>query len=597
MKYLTISQMFDHVTKEHSNRKLYFYKKDEEWLGISGSAIRSTVKDLAFALKSVDISKGDNVALLSNNSPKWAMSDYGIVCSGAASVGIYPTLIPTQIEYIINNSNSKVIFLENQDQLNKILKVWDKCNQLIKAIVMNDSYDGSDDRIINFTDFIDLGTSFEVDSDVTFEDLVNANKPEDLLTLIYTSGTTGFPKGVMLTHQNLMSNIEAIAQFVSFDHQDKFLSFLPLSHVFERMGGHFTAFSKGATVYYAESIETVPQNLGEVKPSVVLSVPRLYEKMYARVRDGLKTAPKIRQKIFAWAIQVGKEATKYRLDNKSLPKLLSIKHGIADKLVYSKVKQRVGGNLRFFISGGAPLAKEIGEFFAAADITILEGYGLSETSPVLTTNSPGNIRYGSVGKSLFNIEIKIADDGEILAKGPSVMIGYYNNEKATNEVIDNDDWFHTGDIGHIDSDGYLFITDRKKNILVTSAGKNVAPAPIENALVTSPYIEQTVVIGDKRNFISALVVPAFEAVENYLSEQGISTSSNKEIAEKPEVKSLLQNEMNKAMENFSNYERVKEFIIIDRLLTLENGELTPTLKVVRKVVLDNFSDRIEQIYT
>jgi long-chain acyl-CoA synthetase len=363
------------------------------------------------------------------------------------------------------------------------------------------------------------------------------------------------------------------------------------------MGGHFTAFSKGGIVYYAESIETVPANLGEVSPSVVLSVPRLYEKMYARVIDGLKSAPDARKKIFWWAIGVGKKATEYRLKNSPLPFFLGLKHKLADKLVYSKVKQRVGGNLRFFISGGAPLAKEIGEFFAAADITILEGYGLSETSPVLTTNSPGHIRYGSVGRSLFNVDIKIADDGEILAKGPSVMIGYYNNEEATKESIDEDGWLHTGDIGHLDSDGYLFITDRKKNILVTSAGKNVAPAPIENALVTSPFIEQSVVIGDKRNFISALVVPAFEAVENYLSEQGISTSSNKEIAEKPEVKSLLQNEMNKAMEKFSNYERVKEFIIIDRLLTLENGELTPTLKVVRKVVLDNFSDRIEQIYS
>ena len=597
MKYKTIAQMFNSVTNEFSDTKLYHYKKQNEWIGISGSAIRSTVKDLAFALKSLDVSKGSNVAILSNNSPRWAMSDYGIICSGAASVGIYPTLIASQIEYIINNSNSKVVFVENQDQLNKILEVWEKCSQLLKTVVMDDTYDGDDDRVINFTKFIDLGTAAETKSDESFEDLVNAIESDDLLTLIYTSGTTGFPKGVMLTHNNLISNIEAISKFVDFDSTDKFLSFLPLSHVFERMGGHFTAFSKGGIVYYAESIETVPANLGEVSPSVVLSVPRLYEKMYARVIDGLKLAPDARKKIFWWAIGVGKKATEYRLKNSPLPFFLGLKHKLANKLVYSKVKERVGGNLRFFISGGAPLAKEIGEFFAAADITILEGYGLSETSPVLTTNSPGHIRYGSVGRSLFNVDIKIADDGEILAKGPSVMIGYYNNEEATKESIDEDGWFHTGDIGHLDSDGYLFITDRKKNILVTSAGKNVAPAPIENALVTSPFIEQTVVIGDKRNFISALVVPAFEVVENYLLEQGISTSSNKEIAEKPEVKSLLQNEMNKAMEKFSNYERVKEFIISDRLLTLENGELTPTLKVVRKVVLDNFSDRIEQIYS
>ena len=274
-----------------------------------------------------------------------------------------------------------------------------------------------------------------------------------------------------------------------------------------------------------------------------------------------------------------------------------MKHKIADKLVYSKVKERVGGRLRFFVSGGAPLSKQIAEFFAAADITILEGYGLSETSPVLTTNSPGNIRFGSVGKALFNVVIKIADDGEILAKGPNIMKGYFNNEEATSEAIDDEGWFHTGDIGHLDNDGYLFITDRKKNILVTSAGKNVAPAPLENSMVNSPYIEQSVVIGDKRNFISALIVPSFEAVENYLKDQGKSVSGNEAMAEDPIVNSLIRKEVSSAMERFSNYERVKEFALLSRLFTLEKGELTPTLKVVRKVVLENFSDSVDKIYS
>jgi len=341
----------------------------------------------------------------------------------------------------------------------------------------------------------------------------------------------------------------------------------------------------------------VPDNLQEVKPSVVLSVPRLYEKMYARVNEGLKSAPKARQKIFWWAIGIGKQATEYRLKNKPLPFGLGLKHKIADKLVYSKVKERVGGRLRFFVSGGAPLSKQIAEFFAAADITILEGYGLSETSPVLTTNSPGNIRFGSVGKALFNVEINIADDGEILAKGPNIMTGYFNNEEATREAIDDEGWFHTGDIGHLDNDGYLFITDRKKNILVTSAGKNVAPAPLENSMVNSPYIEQSVVIGDKRNFISALIVPSFEALENYLKDQGKSVSGNEAMVEDPIVNSLIRQEVSSAMERFSNYERVKEFALLSRLFTLEKGELTPTLKVVRKVVLENFSDSVEKIYS
>ena len=593
----TVSQMFNQVTNEHLNRELYFYKKSGEWKGISGREIRSTVKDIAFGLQSLGINKGSSVALVSNNSPRWAMSDYGIICSGAVTVSIYPTLIPSQMEYILNDSNSIMVFAENQEQMAKIMDIWENCPKLTHAIVMDDSHSETADNIINFVDFLDLGTKHEKETGSSLEDLVEKPKLDDLLTLIYTSGTTGNPKGVKLTHGNMMSNVEGTKQGISFDQTEKFLSFLPLSHSFERMGGHFTAFSVGAQVYYAENIEKVPDNLQEVKPSVVLSVPRLYEKMYARVREGLNSAPEARQKIFWWAIDVGKQATEYRLKNQPLPFMLGIKHKIADKLVYNKVKERVGGRLRFFVSGGAPLSKEIGEFFAAVDITILEGYGLSETSPVLTFNSPGSIRYGSVGKALFNVDIKIADDGEILAKGPNIMTGYYNNEEATREAIDSDGWFHTGDIGHLDDDGFLFITDRKKNILVTSGGKNVAPAPIEIALVNSPLIEQSVVIGDNRNFISALIVPCQEAVEKELAIQGKPVSGSDIMSDHPDVKALIQKEVDATMSGFSNYERVKEFSILPRLFTIEDGELTPTLKVIRKVVLDHFSELVEKNYS
>ena len=597
MTFTTVSQMFNHVTNQYPSKELYFYKKENEWVGITGSEIRSTVKDLAFGLQSLSIGKGDNIALLSNNSPRWAMSDYGIICSGAATVSVYPTLIPSQVEYILNDSQSKVVFAENQEQMQKVLASWGNCPDLQYAVVMDESNTDSDDRIFNFRDFLELGTKHEQKSEASFEDLMDKPEPNDLLTLIYTSGTTGNPKGVKLSHGNMMSNVEGTKQNIDFDDTEIFLSFLPLSHSFERMGGHFTAFSVGAQVYYAESIETVPENLREVKPTVVLSVPRLYEKMYAKVRAGLKSAPEARQKIFWWAIGVGKEATQYRLKNQALPFALGLKHKIADKLVYSKVKDRVGGRLRFFVSGGAPLSQEIGEFFAAADIMILEGYGLSETSPVLTCNTPEAVRYGSVGKPLFNVDIEIAADGEILAKGPNIMTGYFNNEEATREAIDSDGWFHTGDIGHIDDDGFLFITDRKKNILVTSAGKNVAPAPMENALTNSPYIEQVVIIGDKRNFISALIVPAQEAVGNELTAQGKSVFGDDIMSDHPDVKALIQKEVDTVMEKFSNYERVKEFSILPRLFTIEDGELTPTLKVVRKVVLDHFSDAAEKNYS
>ena len=596
MIFPTVSKMFNQITIDHLNRPLYYYKKLDKWQGLSGSEIRSTVKDVSFALKSMEIGSGDTVAILSNNSPWWAMSDYGIICSGAASVSIYPTLIPSQIEYILNDSKAKAIFVENNEQLAKIEKIWSNCSSLQCVVIMDDSYKKESKRIMNFSKILDIGTAEEVKTDGNFEDLIATAQPNDLLTLIYTSGTTGNPKGVMLTHENMMANVDGISESITFDHNEIFLSFLPLSHVFERMGGHFNAFSVGATVYYAESIEKVPQNLQEVKPSVVLSVPRLYEKMYNKVLDGLKTAPKIRQNIFWWAINLGKIATKYRLAKKSFPFIFGIKHSIADKLVYSKVKEKVGGRLRFFVSGGAPLSKEIAEFFAAVDVTILEGYGLTETSPVLTANTPEAVKFGSVGKPLFNVKIKIADDGEILAKGPSIMKGYYNKEEATKESIDSDGWFHTGDIGNIDEEGFLTITDRKKNILITSGGKNVAPAPLENSMVTSPYIEQSIVIGDKRNYISALVVPAFETIQTYLDSKGKSIANKDDIVKDSDVVSLIESEVERAMEVFSNYEKVKKIALIPNVLSIDNGELTPTLKVVRKVVLERYSVYVDKLY-
>ena len=597
MSYSTISQMFDYATNQNLTKALYYYKKGENWVGLTGLDIRNTVTDIAFALRSLGMQSGSNAAILSNNSPQWAMSDYGIICSGSASVSIYPTLIPSQIEYILNDSKSSLIFIENQEQYEKIKAIWSNCPSLKTIVLLDNSDTGNIENVYTLNDLLDMGSEHSKSVDLSFDSLLNTAKPSDLLTLIYTSGTTGNPKGVMLSHENLIANMEGIGKLIDFETDDVFLSFLPLSHVFERMGGHFTAFSRACTIYYAEGIEQVPANLQEAKPTVVLSVPRLYEKMHARIIEGLKSAPSARQKIFWWAIDVGRNYSMLSIAGEKIPFTLNLKHKIADKLVYSKVRLRMGGRLKFFVSGGAPLSQEIGEFFAAAGITILEGYGLTETSPVLSSNSPEAIRYGSVGKPLFNVEIKIAPDGEIIAKGPSIMKGYYNNDEATKEAIDNDGWFHTGDIGEFDGDGFLKITDRKKNILVTSAGKNVAPAPMENAMVASPYIEQVVVIGDKRNFISALIVPAFEAVESYLLEKNIEGLSASAIVEHSDVVSLLNGEVNDAMQNFANYERVKKFTLLPRLLTLEKGELTPTLKVVRRVVLSNFEEYVDSMYS
>ena len=596
MTYNTISKMFLNTVNQYANEHILYYKHKNDWIGLTGKDIEVTVSDISFALKSFGIESGDRVAILSNNSPRWAMTDYGIICTGSATVSIYPTLIDQQIEYILQDSGSKLIFVENNEQLEKVNNIWNNCTDLKTVIVMDDSDNSDNQNIINFKALLDKGTEYTKTCSKTFKELVEASNPDDLLTLIYTSGTTGSPKGVMLSHKNLVSNMLDILTKVRITSEDILLSFLPLSHVFERMTGHFTAFSKGAKIYYAESIDTVPQNMSEVKPTLMISVPRLYDKMYAKVLDGIKSASSIKQKLFWWAIGIGTKFSTFRLAKTPIPYLLNKKFGLANKLVFSKIKEKVGGRLRFFVSGGAPLSKEVAEFFSAANITILEGYGLTETSPILTANTEEEIRFGTVGKAMPSVEIKIADDGEILAKGPNIMLGYYKNPEATKEVIDDDGWFQTGDIGEFDEEGFLKITDRKKNILVTSGGKNVAPAPIENSILNSIYIDQIVVIGDKRNFISALVVPAFENILKYLKSIDISLTDNNAIIDHPEVKNLIESEIENGMFAFSNYEKVKAFELIAEPFTIESGELTPTLKVIRKSVESNYAEVIDNIY-
>ena len=597
MEYKTISQMFLNTTSEYSSKSLYYYKKNNDWIGIKGSDVRATVRNIASGLRSIDIGLGDNVAILSTNSPRWAMSDFGVICNGSATVTVYPTLLPAQIEYILNNSDSKAVFVENQDQLDKINDIRENLTTLKHIVVMDDSLSGEAEGVSNFIDFLDMGQKYEEKNSFSLSEISSQIKEDDLLTIIYTSGTTGNPKGVMLTHKNLISNVIATINMADLKSSDNhsFLSFLPLSHVLERMTGHFTGFALGCTVYYAESIETVADNLGETNPSIVVSVPRLFEKMYNKINDGLKTAPSIRRKIFKWAYSVGEQTAHIR-DKSTLTGLMKIKFNLANKLVYSKVRGRLGGNIRFFVSGGAPLSKEVAEFFSYLNITILEGYGLTETSPVLTSNTETDLRFGTVGKPIFNVEIKIADDGEILAKGPNIMKGYYKNDEATAKSIDSDGWFCTGDIGEFDDDGFLKITDRKKSLIVTSGGKNIAPAPLENALITSVYIEQVVAVGDKRNYISALITPNFEALEGYLKSKGHEGLSPSDMATHQETIDLFTSEVESRMGSFPNYEKIKKFTVCDRLFELERGEITPSLKIKRKIVTENFKEAIDAMY-
>ncbi len=603
MSCQTITEMFLETTTQYADKYLYFSKRKDHWEGLRGKDIRTTVEDLSYGLVSLGVEKGQAAAIISNNSPRWAMADYGILCTGGATVSIYPTLSSPQVAYILKHSESKVVFAEDEEQSGKVLEVWDDCPDLKALIVMNDvrvtgKTTAEEGRIIiSFIDLLELGHQYGQEKELDFKEMCGKCKPEDLLTLIYTSGTTGEPKGVMLSHHNMTTNIEGSLEYIRIDENDIFLSFLPLSHSFERMAGHFLTFSKGATVYYAETMDKVGENMLEVKPTILIGVPRFYEKVYNRVIDSISQSPSIRQKIFWWALAQGKAVLEHTIAATRPGWWLKKKFGLADKLVFSKLKDRVGGRIRFFVSGSAPLSAEIAEFFASLDMIVLEGYGLTETSPVLTVNQLEKFKFGKVGSAIPGIEIKIADDGEILAKGPNIMQGYYRDPEASAEAIDKDGWFHTGDIGELDDDGFLKITDRKKSILVTSGGKNVAPAPLENALVLSPYIEQVMIIGDRRNFISALLVPNFENLESYAKERSIPSSDRNALIREEQVLELFVKEVDKAMEPFARFEQVRKFVLLAREFTIEEGELTPTLKVKRNAVFDHFGDEIESIYT
>ena len=596
MEFNTIAELFQNTIKKHPNKELYYYKKGRDWSSINGKTISYTVKDISMSILSQNLLKGDRVGIIAKNSPKWALSDYGIICSGCATVSIYPTLIPSQIEYIINDSELQILFLENEEQLDKINQIWKNCKTLRLVVMMNDSFESESEKVVKFSTFLDFGLSLSNDDPGKFQSTIDSISEDDLLTLIYTSGTTGNPKGVMLTHGNLASNIKAIMRAQKFSDNEVFLSFLPLSHVFERMCGHFSAFCIGAKTYYAESIDTVAENMKETKPTVLISVPRLYEKIYSKIITGVQSAPALRRKIFYWSLKNGRKLSLMRYNNLKPGFLLKIKYAIAKKLVFDKAKSRFGGRIKYFISGGAPLSKELAEFFYSLNLLILEGYGLTETSPIISSNTPYDYRFGTVGKPLDNVLVEIANDGEILVKGPSIMAGYYKKEEMTKKAINEDGWFHTGDIGEIDSDGFLKITDRKKSLIITSGGKNVAPAPLENAILNSIYAEQCMAVGDKKNFISCLIVPNFDALNDYLGSKNIEISDKNAMVEHPAVIELFDGIVEDSMESFSNYEKVKKYKLLKSLWTLEKGEITPSLKVVRRRVSDNHKDLIESIY-
>ena len=586
----TIPALFLHAVKTYNKKDAFQFKAHDKYVEVSHREVFDLVNNASLGLLSLGLVKGDRVAILSENRLEWVIADLAILSAGCINVPIYATLPANQVEYILKDSEARAVFVSNHEQLDKIQAVRDNLPNLAHVI----SFEDVTDRELGITmrALEERGQGFGVKT--AYVDRIATIGKYDWASIIYTSGTTGAPKGTILTHWNFVSNVLAATAAFDLGPDDKVLSFLPLSHVFERMGGYYTMMYNGATLAYAESVDTVAQNMVEVAPTVMTSVPRLYEKMYARILDNATSGSALKRSIFFWAVGVGKVYVKQLLEKRVSP-LVALQYRMAKKLVFNKLKARTGGRLRFFVSGGAPLAREIAEFFYAAGIPILEGYGLTETSPVIAVNTFENFKFGTVGKPVSGVEVRIADDGEIIARGPNVMVGYYKKPDLTKEVL-RDDWFHTGDIGLIDDDGFLVITDRKKDIIVTAGGKNVAPQPIENLFKTNKYIAEVVVVGNNRKFVSAIIVPNFENLTAFATAAGIPNGSEEELVQNPQVIKKYQDELALMSEHLAGYERIKKFILLPHDFTIEDGELTPTLKVKRSIVEKKFAKQIDALY-
>jgi long-chain acyl-CoA synthetase len=587
----TLSELLLNTLKEYPKDDLMLYKKEGAYVPLSAREFGDKVRALSLGLRELGLGPGDKLVILSENRPEWVMTDFATLCRGALTVPIYTTLVQEQVRYIIEDSDAKIVVYSGPELGYKIEAVKDR---LVKVKHFISFSSEAPEGVLTLERVLELGRRADAADPGLFEREALLVKPDDEASLIYTSGTTGVPKGVILTHGNFVSNLTAVSTIIQFSHRDTVLSFLPLSHVLERLVT-FTYLFKGCSIAYAESVETVAQNLLEIKPHIMVSVPRVFEKIYAKVMDNVLSSSGLKRKIFFWAIKVGKTWGALKVSGRDIPAPLRFKRNLAHKLVFAKIIARTGGRVRFFVSGGAPLSKDIAEFFYAIGLVILEGYGLTETAPALSINTFEAIRFGSVGKPIPDVEIRIAPDGEILAKGPNIMKGYYKKEAETREVFE-DGWFKTGDIGHIDGDGFLVITDRKKDIIVTSGGKNVAPQPIENLLKTIPYVSTAVVIGDRKRFVAALIVPNFEKLEEYARNVGIAFKDRWELVRNEQVVNFIKAEVDRATPGLATYEKIKRIALLEREFEIEKDEITPSLKIKRNIIEDRYRDLIDDLY-
>jgi long-chain acyl-CoA synthetase len=591
MNYGTLPSRFLNAVDNLPNPRAQMVRRDGRWESISSHEFLRRVAGLSTAFVELGVKPGDRVGLFSANRPEWHTADFAITGAGAVTVPVYFNESPDRTTYILKHCGAKVVFVVGVPQLKKLLAVRASLPEL-EHIIVADGGAEVPAECLRYETLVAAASPADIAS---YRMRASQVLPGQLASLIYTSGTTGEPKGVMLTHTNFCSNVHDVGYDFKLDPAtDVALSFLPLAHVYGRTLDYIYVFG-GAPLAYVESVDAVAQALLEVRPTITAAVPRFFEKIYARIVEQGSKSTGAKRMIFDWAMRVAELSAQWHINQKHASLIHTLQWKLADALVYRKIRMGMGGRLRLISSGGAPLSKALAEFFWTVGIRIYQGYGLTETSPIVSSNYPDN-RMGSSGKPIPNVQVRAAEDGEILVKGPCVMQGYYKNPEATREVLSEDGWFRTGDIGYVDKDNYLFITDRKKDLIKTAAGKFVAPQPIENALKTSPYILNALVVGDRRKFIVALIVPNPVTIAAKAADQGIKFASGAELAVYPWVRSLIDAEVKRLTIHLAQYETIKRFALLPEDFTFDNGTLTFTLKLKRRVVEQQYAAVIESLY-
>jgi len=594
MELQSIPQMFFTRAASRAQRPAQLVKRGGTWQVISWQALSDSVRDMAQGLLTLGLQVGDRVALLASSRAEWVQCDLGIMAAAGITVPVYPSSTPEQVAYILHNAEATLACVDTPAQLDKLLQVRSELPALRHLVLMEGQPSQPDPRVLSLSDLMARGAT-ATEQAVVLDERLRALTPDHEATYVYTSGTTGPPKGVVQTHGNHLFMVQSCGASLVAQEGDVHLLFLPLAHSFARLEA-FLGLYLGLTTAFAESLDTLAENMREVRPMLVFSVPRVYEKIYARVQAAGNSGSALKRAIFQWCLRVGRRVSRLQQQRQPIPAGLRLQQRLAHQLVFKKLHHSVGGRLRYFVSGGAPLAQDIAEFFHAAGMLILEGYGLTETCPALTANRYDHYKFGTVGTALPGVELRLAPDGEILARGPNIAKGYYKRPEATAEVFLEDGWFATGDIGEIDHDGFLRLTDRKKDVIITAGGKNIAPQNLENLLKTDPYISQALIYGDRRPYLTAVLTLDLEATRHYASAHGISGETSQELAAQPQIQQLLEARVAHLNQQLAPYETIKQFILAPTDFTPESGELTPTLKVKRKVVIEKYQAHLERLY-